>query len=459
MSPVPHHGSPTHSHAMRFPSVGMEVLSAMIHLLGASTLAFLLAKKITWADLSSPQALSRISWPRLLVILTIVDSCCISAGLLVNGAGMELSETVCLLGILNCIAFYATSKILIYLFLVEKVYVVWSGAVKKKRLHSPVYLVCLGVVSVYLGVAIFLVHSRISYFRDDGSCVIGLTRPASLTLLIYDLLVNVLLTSLFVWPLFTRKFITPRLRRVAVRTLWAASVALTTSCINILVLTIMHGKQLAWVCLASCGTDVVVNAAVLSWVTSKSPGKTGSPAGSRDTDDSMSSEGNIIDCGGPAPKRASAYTMRRRARSELPQPTFRARMSSGFARLFPGRRHTMIHEADTDLEHLAGAAGEISGTDTAGEGEEGEREDEDKGEDEGGVEGMYGEHEHAHSRRSALSQPRRAYASMLRLKRSEASLRNHLNDSQVQIQVFQETQTIVDETPLHDYPRLKKRRY
>ena len=29
----------------------------------------------------------------------------------------------------------------------------------------------------------------------------------------------------------------------------------------------MHGQQLAWVCLASCGTDVVVNAVVLCWVT------------------------------------------------------------------------------------------------------------------------------------------------------------------------------------------------
>lgn len=36
----------------------------------------------------------------------------------------------------------------------------------------------------------------------------------------------------------------------------AAGVALTTSCVNILILTIMHGQQLAWVCLASCGTDV-----------------------------------------------------------------------------------------------------------------------------------------------------------------------------------------------------------
>lgn len=119
-------------------------------------LAFLLAKKLHWSDLSSPQAMARISWPRLLVILTIFDSyvtltaspfitaadrltmtdgssfspvsplvkpvCTQSltdctAGLLVNGTGMELSETVCLLGILNCIIFYASSKILIYLFL------------------------------------------------------------------------------------------------------------------------------------------------------------------------------------------------------------------------------------------------------------------------------------------------------------------------------------------------------
>ena len=44
-----------------------------------------------------------------------------------------------------------------YWYAVEKVYVVWSGAARKKRLRSPIYLACLSVVGVYMGVAIFLI--------------------------------------------------------------------------------------------------------------------------------------------------------------------------------------------------------------------------------------------------------------------------------------------------------------
>ena len=88
---------------------------------------------------------------------------------------MELSSTVCLLGILNCIIFYASSKMLVYIFLgaflppvstlsrlltlaprvaVEKVHVVWGG--RQSRLRSKVYLGCVFVLFVYVGVAIFL---------------------------------------------------------------------------------------------------------------------------------------------------------------------------------------------------------------------------------------------------------------------------------------------------------------
>ena len=38
----------------------------------------------------------------------------------------------------------------------------------------------------------------------------------------------------------------------------AAGVALSTSTVNTLVLTLMSGTQLAWVCLASCGIDVSI---------------------------------------------------------------------------------------------------------------------------------------------------------------------------------------------------------
>jgi hypothetical protein len=68
--------------------------------------------------------------------------------------------------------------------------------------------------------------------------------------------INAFLTGLFLWPVTRSSFLNVRVKRLAVRTLWSALIALTTSCVNILVLTLMHGRQLGWVCLGSCGSDV-----------------------------------------------------------------------------------------------------------------------------------------------------------------------------------------------------------
>ena len=103
--------------------------------------------------------------------------------------------------------------------------------------------------------------------------------------------VTAFLTGLFLWPVMRNSFQNNRARRLAVRTIWAALVALTTSCVNILVLTLMHGRQLGWVCLASCGTDVssrtywisntwfthavqvIINALAIYWVALQSSGQ------------------------------------------------------------------------------------------------------------------------------------------------------------------------------------------
>lgn len=132
---------------------------------------------------------------------------------------------------------------------------------------------------------------KISFFREDGSCVIGLKRPASITLLAYDLCVVSSFTvsrplihfqglSMFSLPLYSCGLCTgpPSVvlefvelpcalygeiqdvhnRRLLTFMRRAAAVALTTSCVNILVLTLMRGKQLGWLCLGSCGIDVRV---------------------------------------------------------------------------------------------------------------------------------------------------------------------------------------------------------
>ena len=135
-----------------------------------------------------------------------------------------------------------------------------------------------------------------SHWSDEaGQCYAVVLRFAShLSLLLVQLLtgrysfVNAFLTGLFLWPVMRSSFRNNRVKRLAVRTLWSALIALTTSCVNILVLTLMHGRQLGWVCLASCGTDVgsrtyrildillilpvqvIINALVVYWVTSLS---------------------------------------------------------------------------------------------------------------------------------------------------------------------------------------------
>ncbi|GAB1517824.1 hypothetical protein RhiTH_000877 [Rhizoctonia solani] len=178
------------------------------------------------------------------------------AGVLIHGVGMATSNDACSAGIILCTWLYAISKVLIYAYLIEKVRVVWD-VVAQPRLTSPIYLVCLFVVIPFCGVPILMMVGRYSFFNDDMSCVIGLRSFSSLTLLVYDLCMNVFLNSMFLWPLLRSKLINPRLRKVSLRTLVAAGAALATSIINIATLTAM-GHQLGWVAL---------NGIVIFWVT------------------------------------------------------------------------------------------------------------------------------------------------------------------------------------------------
>ncbi|KAJ7679374.1 hypothetical protein DFH06DRAFT_1166401 [Mycena polygramma] len=245
------------SHTL-FPNAGLQVLSAFIHFFGVTILTYFLSLRLSAEKLNSREAWARISWARLCILLVFLDSYLfmLSAGLLIFGVGLSRDSMSCGAGILICVAFYATSKVLIYAFLSEKVYMVWENGLRR-RFKSPVYLVCIGTVALYIGVVASMIYGRIAEIRSgDGACVIGLKPMASLPLLSYDLYINVLLTSLFLWPLMRAKFVNLRLRRVATRTLIASLAALTTSTVNIAVLTILHGRELGWLCLASCASDV-----------------------------------------------------------------------------------------------------------------------------------------------------------------------------------------------------------
>ncbi|KAJ7593380.1 hypothetical protein C8J56DRAFT_1045839 [Mycena floridula] len=253
-----------------FPSVGKQALSSLIHFLGVSILTHCLSRRIAAEDLTSMSGLSQLSWPRACIILVFLDSWLFifSSGVLIFGVGLELHHSVCTTAVGICVIFYATSKLLIYAFLIERVHIVWPPATGTSRFKSPIYVVCLITVALYAVVIGLMIVGRVGYFRGDGACVIGLRPISAYPLLIYDLYINIFLTTAFLWPIMRTSHVNPRVKRIARRALIAATVALTTSSANILVLALLKGNELGWICLGSCGGDVIFNSLALFWVTS-----------------------------------------------------------------------------------------------------------------------------------------------------------------------------------------------
>ncbi|KAJ7617245.1 hypothetical protein FB45DRAFT_1063748 [Roridomyces roridus] len=245
-----------------------QAMSVVILLVGITIVTAFLTKRLS-SSWSLRDGWQRLNWPRLCIVLIFLDSYLFlfASGILMFGVSLQKDTKACASAIYLCVSFYTSSKVLIYAFLSEKVYMVWDTG--RSRLRSPVYVLCIVTVTLYGAIVGLMAIGGIAELSPtDGLCVIGLKPTASIPLLSYDLYINILLTSLFLWPLFRSQHSTARLRRVAARTLIASAVALTTSTINMTVLTVLHGRELGWICLASCGTDVVFNAAALFWLTS-----------------------------------------------------------------------------------------------------------------------------------------------------------------------------------------------
>ncbi|KAJ8072881.1 hypothetical protein PM082_016440 [Marasmius tenuissimus] len=258
------------SPSLFFPSISLQVLSSLIFFLGVTIVTHCLSRRLATVDFSLSGILE-LPWSRLCLLLVFIDSWLFlfTSGVLTFGVGLEVSHAVCDAAINICITCYSTSKLLIYLFLIERVHVVWAPTTgSASRFKSAVDRICLVTVALYGIIITLLFLGRISHWGEGKeACVIGLKPLSSIPLLSYDLYINFFLTGLFFWPLLKSGHLTEKIKSMAIRALVAAIVALTTSTVNIVVLTSQHGRELGWVCLGSCGADVIVNAAALYWAT------------------------------------------------------------------------------------------------------------------------------------------------------------------------------------------------
>lgn len=257
------------------PYALLQVFASVIHLVGASVLGYCLSRRTP--PLNRWEAWKHLTWGRTCIILVLLDSWIfvLFSGILSTGVGLAGSVMTCHIAILVCIACYGTTKLFIYAFLVEKVYIVWSCGNQTPRFKTPVYRICCAVLIGYLVVLILMIFGRRSLLNEDRVCLLGLESFATIPLVAYDLAQNVFFTAMFLWPFWRSHPMSPKLRAIAKRTLYAACGSLTVSAVNYIIMIAMNGEELGWICLISCVTDVTINAILLFWVSSGSSARSG----------------------------------------------------------------------------------------------------------------------------------------------------------------------------------------
>ncbi|KAI7821324.1 hypothetical protein BC939DRAFT_386725, partial [Gamsiella multidivaricata] len=243
-----------------------DSVSLFISLACISVMSLLFGRKTAATKLSS------INYARGLVVGLYLVSWLFSlvAAMLVQTN--DFNKLSCDLSIFMCILLYALSKVLIYLFLIERVHIV--TAVGITRWNCPMFKFNMLLLLPYSGIFVLAIIYRIANMGPDGICRIGLARPAGVPLIIYDIFIISWLTALFLRALLSSTSMLQgptksRLREVARRTLMGSIWALILSGANIAALVYFNGYERGLTCMASCTVDVTLNAITIHWVTSR----------------------------------------------------------------------------------------------------------------------------------------------------------------------------------------------
>jgi len=255
--------------SQRNQSESSFVTSISLAMIVITAVSFCLARRLVrFGDLSS------LPLARWLVLAVFLDSWLfvLSSTILQASFGLNSSLRACDAGILLCLVCYLSSKVLLYFFLVEKVFIVRGN--RASRFKDKLFLFNTFGMLVPYCVVIILTFVFRNAEMDNGQCKIGLKLPANIPLLIFDFSINVYLTFLFLKPLAGlwsfqngAKSKQSRLHHVAFRTFIGSCATLVSTLGNLISLLILRGKEPGWICFAVCNCDIMFSVLVLHWVT------------------------------------------------------------------------------------------------------------------------------------------------------------------------------------------------
>ncbi|KAF2128343.1 hypothetical protein P153DRAFT_35240 [Dothidotthia symphoricarpi CBS 119687] len=227
----------------------------------------------------------------------------LSAAVVESGLSLQ-THSICRGAIILCLAFYVGSKCIMYLFLVERAHAL--RAPYMHRTHDWLWMV--GVLTIFGGFGTISVCGFIwplsTISEVDGRCRIGLPQFITIPLLSFDVVVNVLLTLVFVYLLgplirsgsrptltasrFTQYFgrfcgggrardsvnlhqgnqlMVNKIEHLLWKTFIGTCAVLGPTVANMASLTMLKGRELGWVCLTVCTIDVTWTVCIFHWLT------------------------------------------------------------------------------------------------------------------------------------------------------------------------------------------------
>ncbi|KAG9055456.1 hypothetical protein FS842_002155 [Serendipita sp. 407] len=251
-----------------FPSqneVLFRTLTSLAIFFSLSIMSFCFAHRSLEIGLFTKRGLRSLTFPRILLMTLLIWSwsfilCC---GILIQGVGISLNARVCDAVVLTCLFLYFTSKGILYMILIERVYIVWPH--RGTRRSSTVFKFCVVVLIGFFVILFVGLNTRRTFIRDDLQCEIGLDRVTTIVAAVYDSCACLALAGLFLWPLYKHANLSPALRRVAIRTITATSCCLSMTLVNLALLA--RGHELGWTCLLICCLDICGNTLVMFWLT------------------------------------------------------------------------------------------------------------------------------------------------------------------------------------------------
>ncbi|KAF9352049.1 hypothetical protein BGX26_010072 [Mortierella sp. AD094] len=215
--------------------------------------------------------LSSLNYARCLVAALYINSWIFTVMAAMLAQTNNNNPVSCTVSNFVCIFLYAGSKVIIYLFLVERAHVVTAVGVRRWKSRMFIFNISLLIpIPIIVGLAL---KFRVSEIDDEGHCRIGLQKQASGPLIGYDILINIWLTAIFLRALTSSTSLLQgptktKLRALAHRTLMGTVLSLFLSTANIASIVVFNGHERGVICLALCTLDVTLNTATVHWVTS-----------------------------------------------------------------------------------------------------------------------------------------------------------------------------------------------